>query len=348
MTRGRYRRVGANQHADDTGVDVFVASAGGHLTQLLALREELGLSKRCVWVTYDTVQGRELASREPVIFGHGPSTRNLPAAFRNASLAKQILAAYPVTRVVSTGAGIAVPFLAQAARGGVDALYVESATRTDGPSLSGRILEPLPGVACAAQWPWGRRGWREVRSVFDGFHPEASRRQPGSSRQILVTLGTHRGYRFDRLVEKVASLVRPNDSVVWQLGCTPAPVGARQIIDGVGPAQFDALVERSDVIIGHAGLGTALAVMKRGKYPILVPRRSRHREHVDDHQRRLAQKLQSIGLAMCREVEELDVDDLRLCSTLAVKEDTPKHANATSACMGTLTNNPAQCDLMRQ
>lgn len=310
MTRGRYRRLGANEHTDDTGIEVLVASAGGHLTQLLALREELGVSKRCVWVTYDSVQGRELAEREPVIFGHGPSTRNLPAAFRNSALAKQILADYPVSRVVSTGAGIAVPFLVQAARRGVDALYVESATRIDVPSLSGRILERVPGVTCAAQWPWGRRGWQEVRSVFDRFQSEASSREIERPLRILVTLGTHADYRFDRLAVQVARLVRPEDMVVWQLGSTPAPANASEVVDDLAPAEFEALIELSDVIIGHAGLGTALAALEKGKFPILVPRRRAYREHIDDHQVKLAWELQRSSLALARDVVNLSSQDL--------------------------------------
>lgn len=298
----------------DVGLDLLVASAGGHLTQLLALQETLGVSSRRLWITYDSAQGRELGASERVIFGHGPSTRNGRAAVQNALLARRILAAEPVCRVISTGAGIAVPFLVQAAGRGIVASYVESATRTAGPSLSGRILERVPGVSCAAQWPWKRGGWREAPSVFEGFEPQLAFDAPlrESGRRILVTLGTHGLYRFDRLVAQVAHVVRAEDTVVWQVGATPPPKDATTVVDDLAPAQFDDLLDGCDTVIGHAGLGTALSALRKNKCPILVPRRRAHGEHVDDHQGALAAALHSRGLALAREVDEITPEDVTL------------------------------------
>lgn len=302
------------------GLDLLVASAGGHLTQLLALQDALGVSSRRLWITYDSAQGRELAGSERVIFGHGPSTRNARAAVRNAFLARRILAAEPVNRVISTGAGIAVPFLVLAASRGLGARYVESATRTEGPSLSGRILERVPGVVCAAQWPWDRPGWQQAPSVFDGFRPEPVPDEPAveGGRRILVTLGTHRHYRFDRLVAQVARVVRADDTVVWQVGATPPPRGAATVVDDLTPAQFDDLLEGCDVVIGHAGLGTALSALRKGKRPILVPRRRVHGEHVDDHQGALAAALHSRKLALAREADAVTREDVMLGASWTV------------------------------
>lgn len=315
----------------DAGLDVLVASAGGHLTQLLALQEALGVSGRRVWITYDSAQGRELAASERVIFGHGPSTRNARAAVQNALLARRILAAEPVNRVISTGAGIAVPFLVQAAGRGIAASYVESATRPAGPSFSGRILERVPGVTCAAQWPWKRRGWREVPSVFKGFEPQpaSDARHGESGHRILVTLGTHR-YRFDRLVAQVARVVRAEDTVVWQVGATPPPRDAATVVADLTPAQFEDLLEGCDVVIGHAGLGTALAALRKGKCPILVPRRRAHDEHVDDHQGALARALHGRGLALAREADEVTRQDVALGAgrTVTVAETAGSHSAA--------------------
>lgn len=297
--------------AAGAGTEVLVASGGGHLAQLLQLRDQLGISaERCLWVTYDGRQGRELATRELVIFGHGPSTRNARAAVRNYRLAQRLFDTLRVSRVVSTGAGIAVPFLVEAARQRIRAKYVESATCTDGPSLSGRILERIPGVSCAAQWPWGRRGWGQAPCVFDGFTPEDSDRRVDGRRRVLVTLGTHPRYRFDRLVARVARVVNDTDDVVWQLGKTARPSEEAQVVDGLSPECFGRLVAQSDVVIGHAGTGTALKAFQKGKYPILVPRRKEHGEHVDDHQLRLARRLEQLGLALSPEVDELSTKHL--------------------------------------
>jgi len=315
----------------DGGVEALVASAGGHLTQLLALRDSLGLSKEhSLWVTYNSPQGRELAGREPVVFGHGPSTRNARIAVRNAALAHRLFMAHRVTRVVSTGAGIAVPFLLQAAARGIDALYVESATRSGGPSLSGRILERVPGVLCAAQWSWGRRGWWQVASVFDGLEsqPAAGQHREENGRRILVALGTHSCYRFDRLVSQVERVVRGDDTVVWQVGATPPPAGATTVVDDIGPAQFGDLVDGCDVVIGHGGLGTALTALRMGRYPILVPRRRAHGEHVDDHQQELVRALHAHQLALKREADEIVPEDLTVAAARRVTRSEPATSHA--------------------
>lgn len=302
-------------------MELLVASAGGHLSQLLRLRDRLGLGRHGpLWVTYDSPQGHDLASREPVVFGHGPSTRNVRAAVRNHRLARDLLKDEKVERVVSTGAGIAVPFLVEAGRRGIPAEYVESATRVDGPSLSGRMLEFAPGVRRFAQWPWDRKGWETAPSVFDTFHVEATAPLTGRPRRVLVTLGTHRHYRFERLVNQIARVLAPGDEVVWQVGITPAPAGAERVVSSATPPQFDRLVQDSDVVIGHAGIGTALAALVNGKLPILVPRSKDHGEHVDDHQRLIVRELDRRGLALGRNVDDVSPDDLSLASTRVVTD----------------------------
>jgi UDP-N-acetylglucosamine transferase subunit ALG13 len=292
-------------------MQLLVASAGGHLTQLLRLRHHFAASSdECAWVTYDSVQGRELRESSPVIFGHGPSTRSLRAAVGNHRLARRLLGSRPIERIISTGAGIAVPFLTVAARHGVEAVYVESATRTDGPSLSGRMLERIAGVSCYSQWAWARRGWHEGPWVFDAFTATTTPPTPVRGRRILVTLGTHPCYRFERLVEQVARVRRPTDRVVWQTGATPVPAHVGRATGSLRPSEFERLVDDSDVVIGHAGIGTAIKAMERGKFPILVPRRRQRGEHVDDHQVTLARLLDYKGLALAREPCELRASDL--------------------------------------
>lgn len=308
---------------------MLVASAGGHLTQLLRLRERLGLSPdRCLWVTYDTPQARELAATEPVIFGHGPSTRSVRAAVGNHRLAKDVVAPAHIERMVSTGAGIAVPLLLRAARCNIPAEYVESATRVDGPSLSGRILERVDGVRCASQWPWTRSGWESAPCVFDAFTAHTAPAPLHRPRQVLVTLGTHPRYRFDRLVAAVQRVLAPSDEVVWQTGATPPPGDARRVLSRVAPAEFHRRVAASDVVIGHAGIGTALTALMNGKWPILVPRQAAYHEHVDDHQSVVAGELQRRGLVLSREAGDLSPSDLTVAATQRVVDEQVAPAGA--------------------
>jgi UDP-N-acetylglucosamine transferase subunit ALG13 len=66
----------------------------------------------------------------------------------------------------------------------------------------------------------------------------------------------------------------------------------------------------ADVVVAHAGVGTALAAFEVGKQPVLVPRRLAHGEHVDDHQIQIAGELGTRGLALSVEAGALTLDHL--------------------------------------
>jgi UDP-N-acetylglucosamine transferase subunit ALG13 len=59
--------------------------------------------------------------------------------------------------------------------------------------------------------------------------------------------------------------------------------------------EFLRLVEQADLVIAHAGAGTLLNVLRAGKVPVVMPRRKRYGEHVDDHQMELVEALGSTG-----------------------------------------------------
>lgn len=130
---------------------LLVCSSGGHLLQLLALREAWEAFSR-VWVTFDKSDARSLLRDEDVLFGHGPTNRSLVNLLRNLVLAWRVLGAVRPSIVLTTGAGIAVPFAWVGRLRGARVVYVESFTRIDTPSLSCRLIAP-----CAdriyVQWP---------------------------------------------------------------------------------------------------------------------------------------------------------------------------------------------------
>ena len=70
------------------------------------------------------------------------------------------------------------------------------------------------------------------------------------------------------------------------------------------------LLERADVIVSHAGTGSALAALAAGHQPILVSREQHFGEAGDDHQRQLALELSGRGLAADVHVSAIGVDDL--------------------------------------
>jgi UDP-N-acetylglucosamine:LPS N-acetylglucosamine transferase len=152
----------------ETRVDVLlVCSTGGHLLQLHALRTAWA-GTRHAWVTFDKSDARSLLDGEQVVFAFGPTNRNVGNLLRNLKLAWSELRRLRPRVLVTTGAGVAVPFCWIGRLLGAKIVYVESLSRITAPSLSCRLIAPV-ATRVYAQWPelaeaYGRA--RYVGSVF--------------------------------------------------------------------------------------------------------------------------------------------------------------------------------------
>ena len=287
---------------------LLVASAGGHSSELARIADWLADTRDCrpepVWVTYSGSPQLDGVGVK-LVEAHHPTTKNLPNAMRNYRLARRVFAHYEISRVVSTGAAVAVPFMIRARQLGVPCHYIESATRVDGPSLSGRILQHLKGVHLYRQTGgWGSPRWRQGPCVFDPFTARATEEARGE--QVVVSLGMH-SFAFDAAVARLRDvLMEVGAEVLWQLGSTPDPGNLPgEVVSNLPVEELQTAVERASIVVGHAGVGLSLMALDAGKVPVLLPRRRRRREHTDDHQVQLARELQRRGLAVSVEVEEL-------------------------------------------
>lgn len=129
----------------------LVCSPGGHLQQMLALRPAWGDLER-VWATLEGPDVSYLLAEETVLYGRGPTNRSLLNMVRNLGFAWRALRRHEIDAVLSTGAGLAVPFFLAARLQGKRTVYVESLTRSEGLSLSGRMVYPM-AKAFFVQWP---------------------------------------------------------------------------------------------------------------------------------------------------------------------------------------------------
>jgi beta-1,4-N-acetylglucosaminyltransferase len=135
----------------DNGPLLIVCSTGGHLLQMLELRAAWQDFER-VWVTFDKSDARSLLRGERVVHAHGPTNRNIPNALRNLRLAHRVLRDERPAAMLTTGAGVAVPFAWMGRMRGVPTIYVESFTRMHELSLSARMIAPV-ATRVYAQWP---------------------------------------------------------------------------------------------------------------------------------------------------------------------------------------------------
>lgn len=159
---------GASSERGVEPVDVvLVCSAGGHLLQLSLLSGcWRGFSR--AWVTLEREDARSLLAGENVFYAHWPTTRNVPNLLRNLVLAWRLLRSLRPSAIVTTGAGVAVPFAWVGRLLGARVVYVESLSRIDKPSLSCRLVRPVAGRVYV-QWPelaGALRGARYAGSVL--------------------------------------------------------------------------------------------------------------------------------------------------------------------------------------
>ncbi len=295
---------------------LLVASTGGHLAQLFELASRIrGLGEDRLWVTFDSEQGRTLLGAERKIFIPYIAERDVMGVARGVAYARRLLRAEKVSAVVSTGSGIALSFLPYAALSRIKAHYIESAARVGKPSLTGRTLQSIPGVCLYRQYPHVVGGrWHYGGSVFDGFRAVAVGARPVT--RVVVTVGMERSFR--RLIERVAHILSPEVEVLWQTGPTPIEglgIDARPFVAASG---LDQAMRDADVVVAHAGCGSALAALRAGRYPVLVPRDPHHGEVVDVHQIEIARWLGQQDLALARTPDDLTLADLEAAAARAV------------------------------
>ncbi len=148
---------------------LLVCSAGGHLLQLTLLADAWS-DKPHAWVTLEREDARSLLVGETVFYAHGPTNRNIPNLLRNIPFAWRLLRRLRPAVIVTTGAGVAVPFAWLGRLLGTEVVYVESLTRIRSPSLTYRLIRPTL-TRVYAQWPElasALRGSRYAGNVLGG------------------------------------------------------------------------------------------------------------------------------------------------------------------------------------
>ncbi|KAM3092804.1 hypothetical protein ACKFKG_21555 [Phormidesmis sp. 146-35] len=124
---------------------LLVCSAGGHFKAIYQLRSFWETCDRR-WVTFRTPVTEASLEGEKVDWAWSPTNRNFPNLLKNLVLAWTVLRRDRPDVVISTGAGVAVPFLAIAKLLGSQTVFVESITRVTDLSLSAKLARPFVSV----------------------------------------------------------------------------------------------------------------------------------------------------------------------------------------------------------
>lgn len=103
---------------------------------------------------------------------------------------------------------------------------------------------------------------------------------------IFVTVGTHE-QPFDRLIREVDRLKDEgtiSEDVMIQTGVSKYRPVACRFANALPYEEMQHLMQEAHIVITHGGPSSFMPVLRYGKIPIVVPRRSEYHEHVNDHQ----------------------------------------------------------------
>jgi UDP-N-acetylglucosamine transferase subunit ALG13 len=122
---------------------------------------------------------------------------------------------------------------------------------------------------------------------------------------IFVTVGGQ--LPFNRLIRTVDAWAGEHDTAVFaQIGADESPPSNVQWERFVNRVEFRQLMERADLIIAHAGMGTILAALELRKPIVVMPRRAHLGEHRNDHQWGTVQRLpETLGVRVVLDEQEL-------------------------------------------
>ena len=129
---------------------LLVADPGGHLFELAGLREVWSRFSRA-WVTVAASDVETLLDGERVVYAHGPTRRSLRNLVRNTIVAIRVFRRLRPQVVMTTGAGLSVPFSWIGRLFGARVVYIECSGRI-GISLSCRLIAPVAS-RLYVQWP---------------------------------------------------------------------------------------------------------------------------------------------------------------------------------------------------
>ncbi|MCW3117443.1 MAG: exopolysaccharide biosynthesis protein [Chitinophagaceae bacterium] len=107
---------------------------------------------------------------------------------------------------------------------------------------------------------------------------------------ILVLLGTFR-IEFPRPLIEIEKLCREgklSEEIIVQSGHTKYESPFFTIVPFMDVDKLNELYDKARIIITHAGTGSMLNGVKRGKTVIAIPRLKKNGEHIDDHQLEIA------------------------------------------------------------
>ncbi len=122
---------------------------------------------------------------------------------------------------------------------------------------------------------------------------------------IFLTVGTQ--FPFDRLVRSIDGLIEQNgfdEEIFAQIGDSKYQPKNFKAVTSIEKHLFDKYMLDASCVISHAGMGTITMALEANKPLLVMPRRKKYKEVVNDHQVAIAKKFEQLGHLLAAYEEE--------------------------------------------
>ncbi|MGI6589576.1 MAG: PssD/Cps14F family polysaccharide biosynthesis glycosyltransferase [Candidatus Iainarchaeum sp.] len=140
----------------------ITASAGGHLTEILQLKE-VWKGKEYFFISDKRINAIDLSKKEKVYF-ITPARRNLLNFLISLNETRKIFQKENPDIIISTGAEIGFSVMFFGILQGKRIIYIESIARINSPSLTGRLIYPFI-KDFYVQWPESKKFFPKAKYV---------------------------------------------------------------------------------------------------------------------------------------------------------------------------------------
>ena len=136
---------------------LLVGSSGGHLAHLYMLKPVWSKHERA-WVSFDKEDARSILRDEKFYHCYFPTNRSIKNFIRNFFLAIKVLHKEKPDIIISSGAGVAVPFFWLGKLRGTKNIYIEVYDRIDASTLTGKLCYPVSDLFIVQ--------WDEMKKIY--------------------------------------------------------------------------------------------------------------------------------------------------------------------------------------
>ena len=284
----------------------LVCSSGGHLAEMMELKEVYARYNH-FFVSYNSADTIELAEKEKVYFLTNPH-RHPILTILNFLQSFRLFTKEMPDIIMTTGAGVALPmcYIAKLFRKRI--IFIESFCRVKKPSLFGRLIYPIANLTIV-QWEPLLKYYKRAEyggHIFDFSSKEDEEKV--IKNQIFVTVGTL-SLGFDRLPKEIDMLIEKRiirEKVIAQIGSSKYTPKNYEWFRFTSKEVYWDTMKESKIVITHGGVGSITNALKFDKRTIVVPRRKKFGEVVNDHQLEIARELERQG----KIIAVYDIQDL--------------------------------------